>query len=365
VYRVHAIDIRTGKELATSGSINPVAVGTGGGTDGNGHIPFDPLTQNQRPGLLLSNGVIYVGFASFSDHEPYHGWLVAFDATSLNMLDAYNTTPDGDGAGLWMAGSGPSADSNGNVYFGTANSMPNATGIFSVPNDLSNSVVKLSMIGGKFALVDYFAPFNTLCLTHDDLDLGSTGVLLLPDGTGGRNLAVTASKEGRIYLLDRDNLGKFNSGGDIQIIQSILINPTACGTTGFDANSPMRIYGAPTYWNGNVYLGSAFGPLRQYSITSGKLALVTKGTYTYPASGQNGRGPIPIVSANGTSNGIAWTSIRDLNGQGWLHAYDASNISKLLFSSNYGAGNVFTVPTAINGKVYVTGGAVVYAYGLK
>jgi hypothetical protein len=268
--------------------------------------------------------------------------------------------------------------------------MPNGTGIFQEPNatyptgDLSNSVVKVSMIGGKFALADYFAPFNTLCLTHDDLDVGSSGVLIVPDGVGGRNLAVAASKEGRIYLLDRNNLGKFQKGSDSQIVQSILLNPLPCdgkdaNGNKFDADYPMRIYGAPSYWNGNVYLASIAGPLRQYSITSGQLSEVAVGTYTYgkftaPAGisdadlrklKQNTRAPIPVISANGTQNGIVWIANWDLaSNNGMLHAYDATNVKNLLYSATFGTGSHFTVPTVIDGKVYVTGNKTVYVYGL-
>ena len=155
------------------------------------------------------------------------------------------------------------------------------------------------------------------------------------------------------FVLDTEDKAKF------QIDKAPAIVILSDGT-----DTRMRMYGAPTYWNGNVYFGSAFGPLRQYGITSGKLEQVALGTYTYPASGQSGRGPIPIVSANGANNGIVWTAIRDLGGAGLLHAYDATNVNKLLYSTNYGNGSVFTAPTVINGKVYVTGGAVVYAYGL-
>jgi hypothetical protein len=366
VQRIHAIDIRTGKDVLTPALINPTVSGSGDGSNASGQLPFDALTQNQRPALLLANGMVYVGFGSFSDHTPYHGWVVAYEASNLQFMGTYNNTPDGDGGGFWMAGAGMAADPDGNIYVASGNAMPNASGLFNPPDDIPNGVMKLRLVGSTLSLVDYFAPFNDKCLSADDLDLGSTAPMLLPDGVGGRNLLVAGSKEGRIYLIDRDSPGKFHAGDDSQIVQSILINPTQCGQSGFDADGPMRIYGSAAYWNNNVYLGSVFGPLRQYSISSGKLVQAHTSSITYKGSGQSGRGPQPVVSANGNTNGIVWTAVRDYStGNGVLSAFNAGTLGAPLYQSTYGSGASFTVPMVMNGKVYIASNKALYVYGLK
>jgi hypothetical protein len=364
VQRLHAINITTGADVLPAALINPVVSGTGLGNDGAGHVPFLPLTQNQRPALLLNNGNVYVTFASYSDYDPYHGWMMAFAAASLDFIDAYNTTPNGGGGGSWMGGSGPAGDSDGNVYFATGNGRPDATALFDPPNDLPNSFLKLNVIGGKLTLVDYFSPYNAQCLSADDLDLGSSGPTLIPDQFAGYSILALGSKEGRAYLLDQNDLGKFHAGSDNQVLSSVLFNPEACGQAGFNANAPLRVYGSPAYWNGNIYFGSAFGPLRQYNITSGKLVQTALSAHLYPGNGELGRGPLTIVSSNGTSNAIVWTAENDLSGKGWLRAFDATNVANQLYYTNFGAGGNFIIPMVINGNVYVTGQKIVYKYGL-
>jgi len=188
---------------------------------------------------------------------------------------------------------------------------------------------------------------------------------LIPQAFGGHNILALGSKEGRAYLVDRDNMGKYHSGSDSQILSSVLFNPLgACGTSGFNASTPWRVYGTPAYWNGNIYFGSAFGKLRQYNITNATLQLVALGSHTYAASGQSGRGPLTVVSSDGSSNAIVWTAENDLSSLGWLRAYDATNVSKQLYSNNFGSGSNFVIPTVINGKVFVSGKATLHVYGL-
>ena len=364
VQRLHAIDIRTGNDVVGPAVIQGTESGTGDGSS-NGVINFNPLTQNQRPGLLLSNGVVYITFAAFSDFRPYHGWVIAYSASNLGYIDAYAAVPDGSGGGIWQSGAAPAADGSGNVYVVSSNSMPWSTGIFNPPRNLSNSVIKLSLVNGQLTLTDYFAPYNTVCLTRTDLDLGSAGAMLVPGQINGKNVLAFGSKEGRAYLVDRGNMGKFQSGSDSQIIASVLFNSQgACGQSGFDASSPWRVYGSTAYWKGNLYFGSVFGPLRQYDISGGTFRQVALSSHVFPGSGQSGRGAMTVVSSNGDSNGIVWTAERDLNKQGWLRAYDANNVGRQLYVSNFGAGTSFVVPTVINGRVYVTGENVVYMYGL-
>ncbi len=364
VQRLHAIDITTGADTLSSTVINPVVTGTGMGSDGAGHVPFDTATQNQRPGLLLSNGIVYVTFASFSDNDPYHGWMMAYDATTLAFIDAYLDTPNGGGGGSWMAGAAPAGDSDGNVYFAAGNGRPDATALFDPPNDLPNSFMKLNMINGKLTLVDYFSPYNAKCLSADDLDLGSSGPTIIPDQFAGKSIIALGSKEGRAYLLDQNDLGKFQPGSDKQILSSVLFNTAACGQAGFDANAPLRVYGSPAYWNGNIYFGSAFGPLRQYNITTGKLVQTAVSAHLYPGNGQTGRGPLTVVSANGATDAIVWTAENDLNGKGWLRAYDATDVADQIYVTNYGGGDNFIIPMVFDGNLYVSGGATLYKYGL-
>ena len=359
VQRIHALDIRNGSEALTPQVIQATVSGTGMGSSG-GQLAFDQFTHNQRQGLALANGVVYVAFASWGDYIPYHGWLFAYDAGTLNQLGVYVSTPNGGGGGFWAGGGAPAVDSSGNVYVATGNGMPNATAPFDPPNDLPNTLLKLRVQNGGLQLVDYFAPYNTVCLSADDLDLGSTAPALLPD----LNMIALGSKEGRAYLVNQASLGHFNSGGDSQIPDSQLFNPQgACGSSTFNASTPWRVYGAPAYWNGNLYFGSAFGPLRHYDVSGGKLVQKELGTHTYAASGQLGRAPLVTLSANGTSNAIVWTIENDLNGNGWLRAYDATNIANQLYSVQYGTGANFLVPMVANGHVYFSGKNVVYSYG--
>lgn len=366
VWRMHSISLFDGTDAVPAQIITGTSFGTGMGNDGTGHVPFDSLTQNQRPGLVLSHGVVYVAFASFSDHDPYHGWVFALDAATLKILASFNDSVNGGGGGIWMSGAAIAADSAGNIYFNTGNGRPDADPLFEPPGDNPNEMMKLKLNGNTFAVLDYFAPYNTQCLTHHDLDLASTGVTLIPDKIMGKDVLVTASKEGRAYLIDASTLGKFQPNDDSQIMDSQLFNGKgACESKGFDGSSPYRVYGSPAYWNGSTYFGSVFGPLRQYNINNGKLQQTALSTNIFAGSGQSGRGPMVIVSANGTSNGIVWTVDDDLNGKGWLRAYDATNVSKQLAAINFGAGTHFIEPLVINGSVFVSGHAVLYKYGVK
>jgi len=366
IHRLHALDVHTGAEKMTPVHITATVNGIGIGHNSNNQIVFNAITQNQRAALLLSNGVVYVGFGAFSDVQPYHGWVFAYDASSLSKISQWIATPDTEGGSVWQAGAGPAADSNGNIFVLTAD------GTYQT-GDLGDSFIKLKLVNNVLQMADYFTPFNEHCLNSDDLDLGSTGPLLVPDNASTRHLVIAGSKEGRIYVVDRDNMGHKQSSSDSQIIQSILINPTACGTSGFSASSSHRFYGGAAYWNGNVYLGAVYGPLYQYRINSdGTITRVTTGPTTYTASGQSGRGPIPVTSSNGNSNGIVWLVNRNYSsGNSTLYAYDGSNISKLLYTSNQngtrdsmGFGTVFATPLVINGRVYATASKTVKVYGL-
>lgn len=367
-HRLHALDITTGAEkFGGPRQITASLPGTGFGNDGNGSVPFDSVTQNQRAGLLLVNGVVYIGFASYSDTEPYHGWMFAFDAATLTQLAALNLSPNTEGAGMWQAGAAPVADSSGNIYFQTGDG--HNEGLTSGP-EWGDALMKMKLTGSTLSVVDYFMAFNQDCIDQADLDLGSSGPILLPDQAGAHpHLIVSGSKEGRVYLLNRDNLGHFNAAGDTQIPQSILINPMPCGQT--DVNSTYRIYGTAAYWNGFVYIGSVFSNLRAFQLTNGQLTQTSVSPTVFQGNGQQGRGPIPVVSANGTTQAIVWTLEYITGNHATLHAYDATNLATELYNTQQNAardglarGAVFAVPTVVDGRVYVMGVDQLNVYGL-
>ncbi|HLK56366.1 MAG TPA: PA14 domain-containing protein [Chthonomonadaceae bacterium] len=354
VQRLHALDIHTGHEkfggpVEIKASVN----GNGDGNDGQGHVPFNPLRQHNRAALLLNNGILYLTFASHGDNIPYHGWILAYAANTLNQIGIHNSTPNGKtdpsgyplgAGGIWMAGAGPAMDALGQIYFAVGNGSfsANSGGI-----DFGDSIVKLNTAGpaGALGVADYFTPFNQDPLNRSDADLGSGGLLLLPPSVGSRahkNLLVQAGKQGTIYLVDRDRMGKFHAGDDSQIVQSL---PGAIGGA----------WSSPAYFNKMIYYETAGDTLKQYSISNAlmsKLPVVqTSAPYAYP-------GATPSISASDTNKGIVWTI--ENGGNAILHAYDATNVSNELFNSNQFVGRdglggyvKFTLPTVANGKVYV------------
>jgi hypothetical protein len=357
LHRLHALDVATGAEkFGGPILINAVVAGTGDGSV-NHQVSFNGLRQMNRPGLLLSNGVVYLGYASHGDNGPYHGWVFGYDAASLAPTGVYNTTPDGGLGGIWMAGDGLAADASGNIYYSTGN----GTYDLSTPHpNYGDSVTKLSGAGGfPIPVLDYFTPFNQDQLNSLDWDLGSGGVLLLPDQPGPNpHLLVTAGKEGKIYLISRDQLGGYDPNLD-HCVQTL---PNAVGGGSGDGS-----WSTPAYFNGYVYYGANDDFIKAFQMTNGLLSSSptseSTNTFNYP-------GPSPVVSANGASNGIVWT-IQNQN-PAVLYAYDASNLAVMLYDSNQAAGGrdhpgpavKFTVPAIANGKVYVGTQQGVSAFGL-
>jgi hypothetical protein len=343
VHRIHALDVTTGVEKLSS-VIQGGVPGTG---DGNvsGIVSFNPHTQLQRPALLLSNGLLYVAFASHCDNGPYHGWVFAYDAHTLSQRAIFNTTPNGGLGGIWHSGGGPAADGSGNVFVITGNGTfdgPSPTG----SNNFGDTFLKLT--SGALTPSDFFTPFNQATLEANDQDLGSGAPLLLPDqSTGPPHLLVSAGKEGKIYLLNRDDMGKFQTGSDSQIVQSL---PNAMGL----------LFGTPAYFQNTVYFFAANDSLKAFSLSNGQLGTSPVSTsrigFAFP-------GATPVISANGANNGIVWALQTDqfgTNGPALLHAFLASDVSTELYNSNQnpsrdnpGPAVKFTVPTVFNGKVYV------------
>jgi len=348
VQRLHALDVTTGAEkFGGPVSIQAQVPGTGVGSSG-GFLAFDTLQHNQRPGLLLRNGLVYIAWAGHCDRVPYHGWVMAYDAHALNQVAAWAATPNGQDGGVWQSGIGLAADTN-YVFLTTGN------GTFSADqggSDFGDTLVKLAPpSGGTFSDADYFTPFNQAFLSQNDWDLSSGGVVLLPDQPANSphpHLMVAGGKEGTLYLVDRDSLGKFSPTLD-QNVQSLY------AITG-------RIFGSPVWWNNNLYLAGNKKPLVALTFDPTVQTFnptptsATTATFNFPS-------PSPAVSSSGAANGIVW--LLDNHGFGSssptvLHAYDATNLANELYNSTQsgtrdvpGPAVKFTVPTIANGRVYV------------
>jgi hypothetical protein len=356
VQRLHALDITNGSEKFGGSIVVQASVaGTGAGTS-NGQVAFQTAFQLQRSSLKLVNGVVYIAWASYNDVGPYHGWIMGYDAATLKQAVVWNATPNGQRGGIWMAGASLSSDSAGNIYAIVGNGTFDAA---SGGSDYGDTFLKLTPSGGTFTVADYFTPFDEPNLSVNDIDVGSSGFTLLPDQAGTvAHLGVGAGKAGKIYLLNRDNLGKFHSGSDSQIVQSI---PGALGTASSDNN-----YCTATYFQGNVYYIGAFDTLKQFQLNNGLLSTlpVAQSTHVY---GYFGGGT--SISANGSTNGILW-SLED-SGANVLRAFDATNVEHELYNSNQAGSRDhfdvavrFTVPTVINGKVFVAGKTELAVFGL-
>ncbi|MEK7314842.1 MAG: LamG-like jellyroll fold domain-containing protein [Candidatus Eisenbacteria bacterium] len=356
VMRLHALDIATGAEkLGGPVTIQASVPGTGIGSSG-GVLDFLPLRQLQRPALLLENGIIYVAFASHGDWQPYHGWVIAYDATTLQQTFAHCVTPDAEGAGIWQSGGGLATDAEGNIYFATGD------GTFTADvggRDYGDSVVKLSPSG---AVLDYFTPYDQLVLDQQNIDLCAGGVLLLPDQPGPRpHLLIAAGKNATVYLIDRDNMGHFHPGDDSHAVQT-LPDTLPDGTP-----KPYNFIN-PVYFNGSVYFSPVGLGIQQYQMSDGLLA--TSPTSVSPQTFRFPGGPITI-SANGVADAILWAVQRNGGSSpGALYAYDPANLGTMYYNSNQaGARDVmeistkYSMPTVANGKVYVVSVSKLTVYG--
>jgi len=353
--RLHVLDIRTGVEKMLGPSFGaPITAkvpGTGGGSQ-HGYISFDPLMQIQRTALTLANGLIYAAWAGFCDQGTYHGWLMAFNKSSLWPSGVFMDTPNADYGGIWNSGAGLAVDSTGNLY------VPTGNGLFDVNvggTDYGDSILRLSWQGTQPAVQDYFTPWDQGWLEAYDWDVGSGGVLLLPDQPGAPypHLLVQCGKEGTIDLVNRDNMGHYNPSGDTQIVETL---PQIIS----------RYWGGPALWNNNLYFGGQGAKLKafQYDPVKQQIqAQFTSSTSEYFAS----PGPTVSVSANGNSNAIVWI----FDSYSVLRAYDATNLANELYNSNQNqqrdqAGTVlqFVTPTIADGLVIIGAQNEVDIYGL-
>jgi outer membrane protein assembly factor BamB len=354
--RLHALDLATGAELLQG----PVEVSATFPTVGGGTTTFSPEQYAERAALLLTNGTIVTSWTSHCDITPYSGWIIAFAENSLARTAVLNVGPNGDaGPAIWMSGGGPAADSAGNIFLLTANgafeTVLDANG-FPQHGDFGNSFLKLALVGGTLTVADYFTMSGEVGESAADRDLGSGGALLLPDmkdAAGAvRHLVIGAGKDGNIYVVDRDSMGKFSASTNA-IWQQLN------GAVGGGVRS------TPAYFNGSVYFGDANSTLKAFNITNAKLSSAPQSQspsqFTYP-------GTAPSVSANGNANGIVWA--HENSNPAVLHAYDAANLATEIYNSSqaaagrdqFGPGNKFITPMVADGKVFVgeTGGVAVF-----
>jgi hypothetical protein len=359
VQRLHAISLTDGSERPSSPVVIDASVLGSGEGSLDGIVRFDPLRNNQRAGLLLHDGVVYIGFSSHCDEGPYHGWLLGYDARTLSQVVAYTPTPDGRQGGIWMAGAAPAVGADGSLYLVTGNGTADLDG---AGPDHGQAFVRLMRQGASLALLDWFTPANYDFLEGQDRDLGSSGAVLIP----GSNLLLGGNKDGTIYVLDRQSLGHFRATDNDQILQTVTVSAARA-----------HIHGTPVYWRSMMgeylYVMAEEDYLRQYQIVGGQLVPLrisqvrapidpgAEGSYTMP-------GGILALSAAGDQpdSGLLWVTLpvaQDANHAvvpGVLRVFDAADITGELWDSEQtpsrdALGNFakFNPPTVVNGKAYV------------
>jgi len=360
--RLHALDLRTGAELF-GGPVEIAATypGTGQGSQ-NGQVIFNPGQFAERAALLEFGSTIYISFTSHCDISPYTGWIMGYNSRTLAQTSVIDVTPNGAEGSIWMAGDGLAADSSGNIYYlqanGTFDTTLNQQG-FPINGDYGNAFVKLSTSGGTLAVSDYFTMYNTVQESNSDTDLGSGGAIVLPDITDNHgtvhHLAVGAGKDTNIYVVNRDNMGKFNPNNDSAIYQELV------------GVLPGGVWSKPSYWNNTVYYGDVSDHLKAFGIVNAMLTTSptsqSSATFPYP-------GTFPLITSNQNTNGIVW-AVANSN-PAVLYAYDATNLAHELYDSNqasggrdqFGNGNKFITPIVANGMVFVGTQTGVAVFGL-
>jgi len=364
--RLHALALASGAEATAAVEVSAAASASGGRT-------FTPLIQAQRPALLFANGIVYVPLGSHGDNGDYSGWLIGYDAATLQQTAVFNTAPVGSGqAGIWMSGSGPALDAAGGIYFSTGN------GIFdSASNAYGESLLRVAL--GTLAAQDYFTPTAYSAMNATDSDFGSGGVVVLPDSMGSAahpHLVVAVDKSGNFYLVDRDNMGRYSAAGDTDV-QTLSVG-FATESGGCAGSVSCGFFSTPAVWRNAIYGAAQADFLKAYPVANATIVAMPSAQsaeiYPFPgatpsisAAGAAAQGAIVWVldtHANGTANGNA-------SGPAILRAYDASGLGKPLYTSDASTtetcGNAvkFTVPTVANGRVYIAGDGQLTVYGLK
>lgn len=350
---LHALSIATGAQKFGGPKLISASVpGRGAGT-ANGRVRFDALRENPRAALVLTNGTVYLTWGSSCDVDPYHGWIMAYDAATLAQKAVLNVTPDGDEGGIWASDTGPAVDAAGYVYIPTGNGTFDAT---PRGRDYGDSILKVTLRGSSIAVRDFFTPHDQAQISSADADLGSSGPLLLPDQPGAHpHLVFQPTKGGQIYLIDRDKMGEFHNDADA-VLQRIDM---AGGG-----------YGAMAYWNGHVFFACSDDFLRDYAVRDGKLAPMRASTIKFENPGAT-----PSISANADRDAIVWAvSTKTWNGEdrrAILYAFDATNIAQPIYTSEQNPkrdhGPIaarFVFPVVVNGRVYFAARGEVDVYGL-
>jgi hypothetical protein len=348
---LHALAITTGAEKFGGPKLITASVPGRGAGRTNRQVDFDPLRENPRAALTLANNNVYLTWASSCDVDPYHGWVMAYDPKTLAQKTVLNVDPDGSEAGIWLSDTGPAVDSEGNLYVPTGNGTFDAT---SGGRDYGDSVLKLD--GASLAVRDYFTPFDQEAILAGDSDVGSSGPTLLPDQPGPhRHLLLQPTKHSILYVIDRDQMGKFHAGSD-SIPQRIQMAGEGLG--------------AMAYWNGHAFFATSNDYLRDYAIKNGKLALHASSNMKFTTSGAT-----PSISADGNKNAIVWA----LTTKTWdgpeipavLYAFDATKLGPPLYTSEQNSqrdraalATRFAIPLVVKGRVYFAARGEVDVFGL-
>jgi hypothetical protein len=346
--RLHGVDLFTGNEKLNGNSPVLIAATCPGTGDGGTVDTFNAQLQNQRPGLALVNGAIYIAWASHEDRSPYYGWVISYDSVTLAQNSVLNVSPNFGYGGIWMGGGAPAVDSNNNLYLLTGNGTFDVTNSSTPNNDYGDSFLKLSP---SLGILGFFTPSNQSLDNANDQDFGSGGAAILVDLPSGtpNHFVIGGGKDGYLYLLNRDSLG---GSGDTNALQRL--------------NFSAAIFATGAFWNNTFYLAGVGGHLSAFPFnTTSRMFGITAtsqspGSFGFPGS-------TPSVSSQGSSNGIVW-ALDNGNyctpqsrgcGSTVLHAYDAGNLANELWNSSILNGDAagyavkFTVPTVANGKVYV------------
>jgi len=349
---LHALAITTGVEKFGGPTLIAAAVAGKGAGSKDGIVRFDALKENPRAALTLSNNNVYLEWASSCDVDPYHGWVMAYDAQTLAQKAVLNVNPDGAEAGIWLSDTGPAVDADGNLYVPTGNGTFDAA---SGGRDYGDSVLKLD--GSTLAIRDYFTPHDQERISNDDADVGSSGPLLLPDQPGPhRHLLLQPTKDSTIYVIDRDQMGKYHRDSDA------LVEIIHMGGGG---------YGAMAYWNGYAYFAASDDLLRKYDVQNRQLGRIAASNKKF-----DNPGATPSISADGQKNAIVWAiSTKVWNGPNTrpavLYAFDATDLREPIYTSEQNAARDraafatrFVIPVVVNGRVYFGTRSEVEVYGL-
>jgi hypothetical protein len=349
---LHALAITTGVEKFGGPKLITASVAGKGAGTANGQVAFDPLKENPRAALTLANNKVYIEWASSCDVDPYHGWVMSYDLQTLSQNAVLNVNPDGSEAGIWLSDTGPAAGSDGNLFVPTGNGTFDAG---SGGRDYGDSVLKLD--GASLTIRDFFTPHDQERISNADSDIGSSGPTLLPDQPGPhRHLLLQPTKDSTIYVIDRDNMGKYHRDSDalVQIV-------TVAGGG----------YGAMAYWNGHAFFAASDDTLRDYAIKNGQLVLNATSSMKFENPGAT-----PSISADGNKNAIVWALTTKVwngadNRPAVLYAFDATKLGAPIYTSEQNAARDraamatrFVIPVVVNGRLYFATRGEVEVYGL-